>query len=379
MPARLFPVKEGGRFEICTRSVIKSAPLPLDETQRLATLQMYGVLDTAQDQALHDLALLAAQICETPIAFVALLDERRQWFAAKVGFDAPETPRDVSFCAHALVERDLLIVPDARRDERFAKNPTVTGEPRIRFYASAPLIAPEGAILGALCVVDRKPRALTAACAQALRVLSGQVMARLELRRQTTVLIASEARNRTFFEYAPDGILIANTGSTYLDANPSMCRMLGYARDELIGLHASDIVAPEEIPQIESALEVIKASADYHREWRFRRKDGSQFPAEVIATQMPDGSLLAMVRDITERKQAEVASRRLAAIVESSDDAIIGKDLNGIVTSWNAGAETTYGYTSIEMIGSSIMRLIPADRQDEERQILEQLRRGKRV
>jgi len=149
---------------------------------------MYGVLDTAPDQALNDLTLLAAQLCETPIALVSLLDERRQWFAAKIGLDLAETPREVSFCAHALAGQDLLIVPDATRDERFAQNPTVTGEPGIRFYAGAPLITPEGAVLGALCVIDRVPRALTPAREQALRALSRQVMAQLELRRRITEL-----------------------------------------------------------------------------------------------------------------------------------------------------------------------------------------------
>jgi PAS domain S-box-containing protein len=119
----------------------------------------------------------------------------------------------------------------------------------------------------------------------------------------------SEARYRTLFDHAPDGIVIADSQSYYLDANASICQMLGYTREELIGLHASDIVVPEEIPQIELALEAIKTHAKYHREWLFRRKDGSMFPAEVIATQMPDGNLMGMIRDITERKRTEEALR----------------------------------------------------------------------
>jgi PAS domain S-box-containing protein len=120
---------------------------------------------------------------------------------------------------------------------------------------------------------------------------------------------ATEARYRTLFENAPDGILIADTKSYYLDANESICRMLGYTRDEMIGLHASDIVSESEVQHIEPALGTIKAKDDYHREWKFKRKDGSFFAAEVIATMMPDGNLLGMIRDITERKQAEEALR----------------------------------------------------------------------
>ena len=116
---------------------------------------------------------------------------------------------------------------------------------------------------------------------------------------------ASEARYHTLFEYAPDGIVIADTESYYIDANASMCRMLGYSRDELIGLHASDIVSQTEIPHIASALSVLRARSDHHREWQFRRNDGSVFAAEVLATMMPDGNLMGMVRDITERKLTE--------------------------------------------------------------------------
>ena len=126
----------------------------------------------------------------------------------------------------------------------------------------------------------------------------------------------SEARYRALFEYAPDGILIADTGSNYLDANASICRMLGYAHEELVGRHASDIVAPSEVPQIGQALDDIEARSEHHREWEFRRKDGSTFPAEVIATMMPDGNLMAMIRDVTDRKTAERALRELNQTLE---------------------------------------------------------------
>ena len=118
---------------------------------------------------------------------------------------------------------------------------------------------------------------------------------------------ASEARYQTLFEYAPDGILIADAESYYIDANASMCRLLGYSREELIGLPASNIVSETEISHITSALNVLHAKSDHHREWQFRRKDGSLLAAEVIATMMPDGNLMGMVRDITDRKLAEDA------------------------------------------------------------------------
>jgi PAS domain S-box-containing protein len=122
---------------------------------------------------------------------------------------------------------------------------------------------------------------------------------------------SSEARYRMLFDYAPDGIVIVDSKGYYLDANASICRMLGYTRDELIGLHASEIVTPEEIPHIGQALDVINTKSDYQREWQFRRKDGSVFAVDTIATAMPDGNLLAMIRDITERKQAQEKIQQL--------------------------------------------------------------------
>src|ERR1700722_16010742 len=148
----------------------------VDESRRLAALEKYAILDTLPEQALDDLTALAAQICGTPIALISLVAENRQWFKAKIGLETSETPRDISFCGHGVQQQDLFIVPDASRDERFADNPLVTGEPHIRFYAGAPLMSPEGAVVGMLCVNDRVPRTLTQPQEQALRVLARQVM-----------------------------------------------------------------------------------------------------------------------------------------------------------------------------------------------------------
>jgi PAS domain S-box-containing protein len=134
---------------------------------------------------------------------------------------------------------------------------------------------------------------------------------------------ASEARYRTLFENAPDGIVIVDPKGYYLDVNTSICRMLGYTRDEFIGLNATDIVAPAEIPHIGQALDVIKTKSDYHREWQFRRKDGSVFAVDTIATAMPDGNLMAMIRDITERKRAEDEVRQSEARYRTLFDTLI--------------------------------------------------------
>ncbi|HLZ82366.1 MAG TPA: PAS domain S-box protein [Caulobacteraceae bacterium] len=136
-----------------------------------------------------------------------------------------------------------------------------------------------------------------------------------ERRKGETARRESEARYRALFDYAPDGILVADTEGRYLDANPSICRMLGYEPDELIGLDATSIVAEAEFEHVGQALHAIKTTASYHAEWVFRRKDGSTFPAEVVATIMPYGAILAMVRDTAERHRAETRRRETESAV----------------------------------------------------------------
>jgi len=165
------------------------APLPPDEAQRLATLRQYDVLDTPPEQSFDDLTLLAAHICQTPMASVSLVDEARQWFKSRIGVNAAETPRDIAFCAHTILHKDeVFTVCDAHADARFVDSPLVTSDPHIRFYAGAPLVAPDGQAVGALCVMDRQPRTLSAEQLAALRALGRNVVSQLELRRQAREL-----------------------------------------------------------------------------------------------------------------------------------------------------------------------------------------------
>ena len=144
-----------------------TTPIPKQEARRLKVLWQYDVLDTVPEEVFDDLTELAAHICEAPVALISLVDEDRQWFKARVGISVRETSRDISFCAHAILGDDLLIVPDAAKDKRFKTNPLVTGPLKLRFYAGAPLITPDGHGLGTLCVLDNKPRTLRPEQAQA--------------------------------------------------------------------------------------------------------------------------------------------------------------------------------------------------------------------
>lgn len=160
-----------------------SAPLPSNEAERLAALQSYDILDTACEASFDNIATLASMITECPIALISLVDSNRQCFKARVGLEATETARDVSFCAHAILKpSEMLIVRDATLDPRFQDNPVVA-DMGIRFYAGAPLVTQDGAALGTLCVADFVPRDLTATQNTALSFLAGNVMTTLELRR----------------------------------------------------------------------------------------------------------------------------------------------------------------------------------------------------
>lgn len=174
---------------------------PDDETQRLDTLYRYRALDTPQDAAFDDLVAIASSICGTPMSTVSLVDVDRQWFKAKIGIADAQTSRDDSFCGHAILEPDrIMVVADAREDERFWDNPFVLGEPGIRFYAGTPLLAPSnGAALGTLCVMDRQPRELNEHQLEALRALSRQASYLLELR-EISAKLSLQLQDREWYE-----------------------------------------------------------------------------------------------------------------------------------------------------------------------------------
>jgi GAF domain-containing protein len=170
------------------------ASTPPNEKKRLNVLWQYDVLDTVPEAMFDDLTELAARICEAPIALISLVDEDRQWFKSRVGTSVSETSRDTSFCAHAITQPGLFIVADATKDARFARNPLVTTDPKIRFYAGAPLVTPDGYALGTLCVIDKVPRVLGPDQQRALTILARHVVSQLELRQRSRQL--AEARQK---------------------------------------------------------------------------------------------------------------------------------------------------------------------------------------
>ena len=162
------------------------APIPPDEERRMKTLREYRVLDTPPEAVYDDIAHVCAGVCDTPIALITLVDGTRNWFKAKVGIEEElkESPRDISFCGHAILREEIFEVTDAVMDERFTDNPLVAEAPHIRYYAGAPLITPDGYKLGTICAIDIRPRRLSEAQRDTLSALSRLVMRQLDRRRR---------------------------------------------------------------------------------------------------------------------------------------------------------------------------------------------------
>jgi GAF domain-containing protein len=179
------------------------ARLPENEAARIAALEAYQLLDTGAEKVYDDIVQLAAFICGTPVATISLVHQERQWFKSRLGLAAQETHRDHAFCAHAILGPELFVVEDALEDRRFCDNPLVTTEPHIRFYAGAPLITPDGYALGALCVIDRRPRRLTAEQGAALAGLARLVIVEFELRRVSAELAKAAESVRTLSGLLP--------------------------------------------------------------------------------------------------------------------------------------------------------------------------------
>jgi GAF domain-containing protein len=185
-----------------------ATPVPGNDAARVAALEKYAILDSEPEQAFDDLAKLASYICKTPIALVSLIDGERQWFKSKLGISAAETPREVAICSTAIQQKDVFVVPDALKDERFRNNPLVVSDLHIRFYAGAPLINEEGYALGTLCVLDFVPREFSDEQKEALRTLGRLVLAQMEFRRNL-MLLREALTDRTRKEHERERELLA--------------------------------------------------------------------------------------------------------------------------------------------------------------------------
>ena len=230
-----------------------AAPAPPNEAQRLERLRRFGVLDTLPQEAFENITALASAICETPVALISFVDEDRQWFKSRVGLEVQQTPRELAFCAHAIRHpQHVMVIEDATRDPRFSDNPLVLEEPRIRFYAGAPIVTEDGMALGTVCVIDQQPRTLSDAQHAALRSLASLVLTlltheeeRQELHRQREQSAARESEILTSLTAAGlDLLSFVDTDYTYRYVNQCHLDYWQKPRSEVVGRRMSDVMGP---------------------------------------------------------------------------------------------------------------------------------------
>ena len=365
------------------------APMPPNEGERLAALRDYGILDTPPESAFDDLTLLATQICGTPIAAVTLIDEPRQWFKSRVGMmKVAETPRDISICAHAILQSELFVVPDLQADERFMDNPLVNGETdQIRFYAGVPLITPAGHAVGTLCVMDRTPRQLTDEQATALRILSHQALSQLELRhklaelsrtvveqyRSEEALRKAEEKYRSIFQNVVEGIFQTTPDGRYLSVNPMLARIYGYSSPEELIEAINDIehqlyVDPDRRDEFARLIQENEVVTRFESQVFRRDRSIIWISENARAVRDKDGNLLfyeGTVEDITDRKLTEGALRNSEvlyhSLVESLPQNIFRKDREGRFTFANTRFCNTIGKPLTEILGKTDYDFFPPE------------------
>ena len=329
-----------------------AAQLPTNEARRLDALTRTEILDSLPERAYDDLVTLASQICGTPIALISMVDRDRQWFKAKVGLPSSETPRDLAFCSHAiLVPDEVFSIHDAQRDDRFSRNPLVTGGPHIRFYAGAPIVTDTGEALGTVCVIDTKPRQLDESQKRCLQVLARQAGDLLKARRAT---IAAERRVRRQEILTDEARLKQERGAELLDLvlqggelgmwdlhvpsgewtiNTREHAMLGFdpAEAKADRMDWRDLVHPDDWTVIEAAMlpHLRGRTTHYECAHRMRHRDGHWvwvLDRAVVVEKDADGSAIRIVgthRDITRQRLAEIEreqdTQRLELVLGGGD------------------------------------------------------------
>src|SRR6266498_4008973 len=324
------------------------APLPHNESERLEALRRYEVLDTESEGKFDDLTLLARHICDTPIALISFVDAERQWFKSRIGLTTSQTSRAISFCGHAILEEDVMVVPDAAADERFADNPMVTGEPGIRFYAGAPLLTSTGHALGTLCVIDRKPRELTAEQQDALRALARQVVAQLELRRRLKkereeakeAIDERDTTLRLIVNQMPAVLWSTDTDLRLTSSDGAALTSLGHKPNQFVGVTLFDFFRttdPEFLPLVAHRKALLGESVSFEVEW-----SGRTYASHCEPLRNSDGTIkgvIGVALDITRQKRTERELQKsfslLRATLDSAAEGILVVDERGKIANFN--------------------------------------------
>lgn len=299
---------------------MRSADFPSNERARLAALHGHAILDTEKDELFEALTSLASTICRTPIAVVSLVDTERQWFKSILGLpDVTETPREVAFCAHAILQPGIFEVPDARNDDRFHDNPLVTGAPGIRFYAGVPIIDDAGHALGTVCVIDHVPRVLSQEQAAALRHIGNLAQALISQRDKARELALKEAESSALHSAVPIGIYRTDLDGLCTFTNEGWQEITGLDLEASLGYGWISAVHPEDLASVrENWQTAIDSGVKFEMEFRCRRPDGTtrwvlSVARRVEGLQNSKGCIVGIQKDITDRKNTQLMLRRSLA------------------------------------------------------------------
>ncbi len=322
-------------------------PLPVNEHERLEALQRYQILDSEPEAAFDRITQTAARFFNVPIALISLVDQDRQWLKSRCGLEVSETPREIAFCAHTILGTEPMVVADATLDPRFAANPSVVGEPHIRFYAGAPIRTSDGFNLGSLCVIDTEPRQITVEERVMLEQWAAIVLDQLELRitqqnlstelatraRTEEKLRASEAKFRAVAQSAGDAIISADEEGQIEFWNHGAERIFGHSGADMLGQPLSRIM-PERFRQTYEAGMACSRATGENRvlgqtgELLGMHQRGHEFPIELTLSSWEANGrtfFTAIVRDITGRKLADDELKRSAArLAEAQSAARLG-------------------------------------------------------
>jgi PAS domain S-box-containing protein len=322
--------------------------LPENEYDRLQVLHKYQIIDTESEAVFDDLVQLAADLCETPIAVISLVDARREWFKSKVGLTVSEVPRNFAFGSYTILQNEILIIPDTLQEERFTNYPLVTSDPYLRFYAGVPLINSSGLALGCLCVMDFVPRNLSIKEQKALKYISKQVMLNIELNFNKK---SDNSRIRYLTQAIPIPLMIFRVSDgLILYANSELMQTFQLSDEELSHTKIADLY--NEISELNFLIETLSSQGYLHgQEILFKRRDGS-FVWAITSLQYlnfnQDIVILIVFYDITKRKNTETKLREqnefLQSIFQNIPLMIALNDINGKSLWVNLTLEQTLGW-----------------------------------
>ncbi|ULH18350.1 PAS domain S-box protein (plasmid) [Deinococcus sp. KNUC1210] len=342
-----------------------------EETRRLAALERYAILDTDPEVNFDRLTRLTARIFQMPIVLVSLIDQRRQWFKSCYGLDLRETSRSLSFCAHALESDEVLIIPNATLDERFAENPLVRSEPHIRFYAGAPLITPDGLRLGTLCVIDTVPHSgFHADQQETLKDLASSVMSELELRTALADRRHTEAVNAAILAASPDAIVTLDAQGVITEWNAAAEQLFGSPRAEVLKQSGQWLLSEINDAAVGQGFLTYLQSQTLHQTNRLvmplRRRDGTTFPGELNLLTLEVNQqrfYTLLVRDLTaqEAARAELNLQQvmLQAVLDSTPAALYVKDVERRYLMINRAGREAVGQPVEAILGKTDEQLFP--------------------